>query len=287
LRLELENAASAVLQHVHASDLQFQNMLKTMLGEVLLLDCLLTKALLAADAHENPQERHTVIVQVSPLGCRIDALIRRLELALEAPLCCTLGADMATEGVPEAICIGGHAGTSGHAGIRDTAILNCGEWATGSDRLGDCIDISSNVDPANTPHGPKDSATIMSALDHVPCHCCSLDEICLSQGRVQCVLYRPDGIPLILGLQSKDLTGRALCSLATSALGMTKDSFYLTSNGRNQQSSKANWQLSVHDAGQTVSFKTLTRYRGAGFKKSLSIEDLHNGQVRRNPKRSG
>ena len=249
-----------------------------------MLDCLLTKALLA---HENPQERHTVIVQVSPLGCRIDALIRRLELALEAPSCSTLGADMATEGVPEAICIGGHVGANDYAGIRDTAISNRGEWATASDRLGDCIDLRSDVDPAITPYGPKDSATIISALDHVPCHGCSLDEICLSQDRVQCVLYRPDGIPLMLGLQSKDLTGNALYSLAASALGMTKDSFYLTSNGRNQQSSKANWPLSVHDAGQTVSFKTLTRYRGAGFKKSLSTEDFDNGQVRRNPKRSG
>ena len=125
--LELENEASAVLRQVQASNLHFQHTLKTMLGEVLLLDCLLTKALLAADAHENPQERHTVIVQISPLGCRIDSLIRRLEMALEAPSCSTLGADMATEGVPEAICIGGHVGANDYAGICDTAISNSGE----------------------------------------------------------------------------------------------------------------------------------------------------------------
>jgi len=208
-------------------------------------------------------------------------------MALEEPLCSTLGTDMAIVGVPEASCIGGHAGASDHAVAHDTAISNCGEWAKASDRLGDCIEISSNVDLANTPHGTKDGVTIISALDHVLCHSCSLDEICLSQGRVQCVLYRPDGIPLMVGLQSKDLSGKALYSLAASALGMTKDSFYLTSNGRKQQSSKANWPLSVHDAGQTVSFKTLTRYRGAGFKSSLSIEDPDNGQVRRNPMRSG
>jgi hypothetical protein len=285
--VELENEADAVLRHMHVSSPHLQNMLKAMLKEARLLDCLFTKVLVAADAHENPKERRIVIDQINPLGCRTDSLIRRLEVALEAPLCSTLVTEMTVVDMPEASFIGGHSGASNHVVAHNTAITNCGEWARESDRLGNCIEISSNIDVADTSHGTNDGATINPALLHVHGHDGSFVETCLSPGRVQCVLYRPDGIPLMLGPQPRDLSGKALYSLAASALGMSKDSFYLNSDGRKQQSSKATRPLSVHDVGQTVSFKTLTRYCGAGLKKSHSIQDPDKGQVRRNPMRSG
>jgi len=281
-----------VLQYMHVSSLHLQTIFKTMLKEALLLDCLFTKALVAADAHENPKERRIVMDQTSLLGCRSDTLIRRLEMALEAPLCNMLATATAVVPVPEASSVVVHISASNHVGAHHVAISNSGDWAKASDTLGDWDVISSSVDSdevlsrtARTPHDPDDGPTIILALIHMHSHVCSFDEICLSQVRVQCIVYRPDGTPIMLGPQPKDLSGKALHSIAASALCMDEDCFYLTSHGRKQQSSQTNWPL--HNVGLTVSFKTLVRYRGAGRKRSRNIEDPGRGQVRRNPMRSG
>jgi hypothetical protein len=124
---------------------------------------------------------------------------------LEMPLC-TLATEKTAVDVPGSH---DHAGASNTVCAHGAAKCNSSDWARASDRLGDCVKISSNADlvevmsrTANTPHGTDEGATIIPAIVHVHSHDCSFDEICLSPGRVQCVLYRPDGTPLMLGPQA-------------------------------------------------------------------------------------
>ena len=86
----LEREAHDALQHTDTNSPKLRNVLTAMLGEARLIDCLSIKILETADAHESHHERRSVIDQINPLGGRMDFLIRRLEVALQASLRSTL-----------------------------------------------------------------------------------------------------------------------------------------------------------------------------------------------------